>query len=283
MFVTIVEVGPRDGLQNEKGFVTTEKKIELVNRLNETGLSCVEVTSFVSPKWIPQFSDAEKVYQECQHLPGIRYPALVPNEQGLLRALACGVNEVAVFIAASETFSQKNTNCSIADSLERIKPVIQKSKKAGVRTRAYISCVFGCPYEGDIEISAVSSLCQSLENIAVDEISLGDTIGVAYPEQVIQRLQSLKSIVSVEKLALHLHNTFGRAISNIEAGLSEGVKTFDSSIAGLGGCPYAKGATGNVATEEVIKFLHEKGYETGIDLEKIFSVKAFVEAEIRNR
>ncbi|MDX2416152.1 MAG: hydroxymethylglutaryl-CoA lyase [Xanthomonadales bacterium] len=265
-FVTIVEVGPRDGLQNEKLKLSTSVKIELIERLANCGIPVIEAGSFVSPKWVPQMVDSESVMKGLKPLPGTRYPVLVPNLKGYQRAVDAGATEIAIFTAASESFSQRNTNCSIAESIERLEPVTQLAKNSGIKIRAYVSCVLGCPYEGVIETDAVSMLCMKLMKLGCDEISLGDTIGVGTPAAANSLINAVSSEVPVGQLAVHFHDTYGQALANILACLDAGIRTIDSSVAGLGGCPYANGATGNVASEDVIYMLHGLGLTTGIDL-----------------
>lgn len=272
--VTIIEVGPRDGLQNESYFISTDDKIELIDSLSLTGLSHIEVTSFVSPKSIPQLSDNHQVFQSIQKYPSINYSALVPNLKGMMAALEAGVKDIAVFTAASEQFNQRNINCSIAESLERIKPVIHLAQQNNVNIRAYISCVLGCPYEGHIPANKVAHISQFLIDLGVDEISLGDTIGVGTPKQTQQVLDEILKIVPLNQLAMHFHDTYGQATANIYASLNYGVNRFDSSVAGLGGCPYARGASGNVATEDVLYLMHGLGINTGVDIFKIVDIGA---------
>lgn len=270
--VTLVEVGPRDGLQNEPQFLATEKKIELINQLSETGLTRIEASSFVSPKVIPQLCDHTQVFQSIIRNPAIRYSALVPNEQGMQGALAAHVEEIAVFTSASETFCQRNIHCSIQESLTRFEPVIQMAKTHHILVRGYISCVLGCPYEGHIDFEKTAALTQTLINMGCDEISLGDTIGVGTPKQTQSLLEAVMIRISSEKIAMHFHDTYGQAIANIFASLQYGISIFDASIAGLGGCPYAQGATGNVATEDVLYLMHGLGIETGVDIFKIAQI-----------
>ncbi|MDB5492489.1 MAG: Hydroxymethylglutaryl-CoA lyase [Micavibrio sp.] len=274
--VRIYEVGPRDGLQNEKEIVPAAVKIELINRLSETGLTHIEATSFVSPKWVPQMADAAEVMAGIVRKPGVSYPVLVPNEKGMEAAIIAGAGEIAVFASASETFSQKNINCSISDSLERFIPVIAVAKQHNIKVRGYVSCVVGCPYEGDIAPPAVADVSAILSAMGCYEISLGDTIGVGTPEKIEAMLHAVIVKVPVEDLALHCHDTYGRALSNIETGLKLGVAVIDSSVAGLGGCPFAPGASGNVATESVLAKLNSLGIETGVDLEKITEAARFI-------
>ncbi len=268
-FVTIVEVGPRDGLQNEKQKLSAATKIELIERLALCGLPVVEAGSFVSPKWVPQMADTADVMKGLKTLHGTRYPVLVPNMAGFERAVDAGAKEIAVFTAASESFSQRNTNCSIAESIKRLDPVIKAAKSSGIAVRAYVSCVLGCPYEGEIKTEAVSEVCIRLEQLGCDEISLGDTIGVGTPALANALVQTISSVVPVEQLAVHFHDTYGQALANILACLDAGIRIIDSSVAGLGGCPYANGATGNVATEDVVYMLQGLGLDTGVDLAEL--------------
>ena len=265
-FVTVVEVGPRDGLQNEKLKLSTATKIELIERLADCGVPVIEAGSLVSPKWVPQMADTDAVLAGMKPLPGTRYPVLVPNLKGLERAVDAGVTEIAVFTAASESFSQRNTNCSIDDSLTRLEPVLEQAKSNGIRVRGYVSCVLGCPYEGEIKADAVAAVCAQLMRMGCDEISLGDTTGVGTPALANALVNTLSAVVPVEQLAVHFHDTYGQALANILACLDAGVRIVDSSVAGLGGCPYANGATGNVASEDVVYMLHGLGLTTGIDL-----------------
>tara|TARA_B100000780_G_scaffold273209_1_gene236465 strand:- start:177 stop:1079 length:903 start_codon:yes stop_codon:yes gene_type:complete len=276
-FVKIYEVGPRDGLQNEKQNIPTAIKIDLINRLSDTGLRYIEATSFVSPKAIPQLGDAAAVMHDINRKPDIHYPVLVPNMRGMEGALAANVTEIALFTAASETFTQKNINASIADSFERFAPVITVAKDNNIRVRGYVSCVLGCPYEGEIDPAKVAEVAKRLLDAGCYEISLGDTIGVGTPEKTKRMIRAVLDVgVPLEKLALHMHDTYGQALANIYAGLQMGVSTIDSSVAGLGGCPYAKGASGNVATEDVLYMLAGLGCETGIDLQKIIKTAWFI-------
>lgn len=274
--VTVVEVGPRDGLQNETTIVPTNKKIEFINLLSHTGLSVIEATSFVSPKWIPQLADGSEVFQKIKKYPHIRYPVLVPNLKGFEAALKAGVKEIAVFTTASEQFSQKNTHCSVSESVSRIKEVIVTATKHHIRVRGYLSCVLGCPYEGEIDYSKTAALAEALMSEGCFEISLGDTIGVGTPLKTKMLIETVSRIVPVEKLAVHFHDTYGQALVNIYTALSLGVSTVDSSVAGLGGCPYAAGASGNVATEDVIYMLHGMGIETGVDLADLLNVSDYI-------
>ncbi|HKC44546.1 MAG TPA: hydroxymethylglutaryl-CoA lyase, partial [Burkholderiales bacterium] len=274
--VRIVEVGPRDGLQNEPKSVPTVTKVELVERLADAGLPAVEATAFVSPKWVPQMADHTAVLKAVRRKPGVAYPVLVPNMKGFEAAAAAGAEEIAVFGAASETFSRKNINASIAESLERFAPVCEAARARGIRVRGYISCVVGCPYEGAVESEAVAEVAKRLAAMGCYEISLGDTIGVGTPGKVQRMIEAVAREVPIAKLAAHLHDTYGQALANIYAALELGVATVDSSVAGLGGCPYAKGASGNVATEDVVYMLHGLGLETGVDLDRIIDAGEFI-------
>jgi len=280
--VTIVEVGPRDGLQNEPHIIPTAIKIDFINRLSKTGLKTIEVGSFVSPKRIPQLSDSREVFSGIQKLPDICYSVLVPNVQGMETAVASGVTHIAVITTVSETFSQKNTHCSIAESLKRIEDIIQIAKQHSIPVRAYISCVLGCPYEGEMTIASVVNLAKQLWAMGCYEISLGDTIGVGTAGQAQALVSAVSTEVPIQKIALHFHDTYGQALANIVACLELGVEVIDSSIAGLGGCPYAKGASGNVATEDVLYLLQGLGIETGIDIKALIEVSRFV-AEFTGR
>jgi len=274
--VRIVDVAPRDGLQNEPKSVPASVKIELIERLQDAGLAAVEAAAFVSPKWVPQMADHAEVMAGIRKRPGVAYPVLVPNMKGFEAARAAGAEEIAVFGAASETFSRKNINCSIAESLERFAPVVEAARKQGMRVRGYISCAAGCPYEGEVEPAAVADLAGKLYRMGCYEVSLGDTIGVGTPRKIRAVIGAVAKKVPIGKLAGHYHDTYGQALANIYASLELGVRTFDSSVAGLGGCPYAKGATGNVATEDVIYMLDGMGIHTGVDLEKLFRAGEFI-------
>lgn len=267
--VRIVEVSPRDGLQNEKTMVSTADKIELVNRLSDCGLKTIEAASFVSPKWVPQMADAAEVYAGIDKRPGIAYPVLVPNLQGYQRARAVGVEEIAVFTAASEAFNQKNINASIAESLARFAPVMEAARNDGVRARGYVSTVLGCPYQGEVPLSDVVRVAKDLFAMGCYEISLGDTIGVGTPAKARAMLQAVAKEVPMDALAIHFHDTYGQALANILACLEEGVSVVDAAVAGTGGCPYAVGASGNVASEDVAYMLQGMGIETGIDFTKL--------------
>ncbi|WP_374476416.1 hydroxymethylglutaryl-CoA lyase [Zoogloea sp.] len=274
--VRIVEVGPRDGLQNEKQIVSTDTKVELIARLGAAGLPAIEATSFVSPKWVPQMGDNAEVMARIARLPGVDYPVLTPNLKGFEAALAAGAKEVAVFGAASESFSQKNINCSIAESLDRFVPVVEAAKAAGVRVRGYVSCVLGCPYEGEVAPEAVAGVAATLFDMGCYEVSLGDTIGTGTPGKTRGMLDAVARRVPIDKLAGHYHDTYGQALVNIYASLQAGVATFDASVAGLGGCPYAAGASGNVATEDVVYMLDGLGVETGIHLDALVETSAWI-------
>ncbi len=265
-FVRIVEVGPRDGLQNEKQQVATADKIELIDRLTATGLRSIEATSFVSPKWVPQLADAAEVFAGIHRKPGVSYPVLVPNEKGYERALAVGATEVAVFTAASEQFNRTNTNAGIEESLQRFEPILARATKDGVRVRGYVSTVLGCPYQGEVPLADVVRVATRLHAMGCYEISLGDTIGVGTPHKARAMLQAVAAELPMAALAVHFHDTYGQALANIATCLEEGVRVVDSAVAGTGGCPYARGASGNVASEDVIYMLHGMGMSTGVDL-----------------
>lgn len=281
-FVKMVEVGPRDGLQNEKPSLPAATKIELIERLANCGLPVVEAGSFVSPKWVPQMADSGTVMKGIKKLPATRYPVLVPNMAGFERAIEAGAKDIAVFTAASESFSQRNTNCSISESIARLDPVIKAALSSGINVRAYVSCVLGCPYEGDIESSAVSDICMTLKQLGCDEISLGDTTGVGTPALANALVQTVSSVVPVEKLAVHFHDTYGQALANILACLDAGIRIIDSSVAGLGGCPYANGATGNVATEDVVYMLQGLGLDTGVDLSELAKTGNWISNQLQH-
>jgi len=267
--VRMVEVGPRDGLQNEPAMVPTEVKVGLIDRLSDAGLPAIEAASFVSPKWVPQMADGKEVMAAIKRKSGVRYPVLTPNLKGYEAALAADCDEVAVFVAASETFSRKNINCSIAESLDLAKPVLAAAQADGVRVRGYISCVLGCPYEGEIDPERVRDVAEALSSMGCYEISLGDTIGTGTPGKTQKLVTTVAAAVPVAEQAGHFHDTYGQALANIYAALELGVATFDSSVAGLGGCPYAKGATGNVATEDVLYLLDGLGIESGVDMTRL--------------
>lgn len=280
-YVTIVEVGPRDGLQNEKLKLPASTKIELIERLAQCGLPVVEAGSFVSPKWVPQMADTADVMNGLKTLPGTRYPVLVPNMAGFERAIDAGAKEIAVFTAASESFSQRNTNCSIAESIERLDPVVNAAQSSGIKVRAYVSCVLGCPYEGEIKTEAVSEVCIMLKQLGCDEISLGDTIGTGTPALANALVQTVSTVIPVEQLAIHFHDTYGQALANILACLDAGIRIIDSSVAGLGGCPYANGASGNVATEDVVYMLQGLGLDTGIDLAELADIGNWISNQLQ--
>ena len=264
--VRIVEVGPRDGLQNEQVDIGTANKIELIDRLSRTGLRSIEATAFVSPKWVPQMADAAEVLAGITRAPGISYPVLVPNEQGYQRARAAGAAEVAVFTAASEAFNLKNTNATVAQSLERFRPVLERANADGVRVRGYVSTVLGCPYQGEVPLADVVRVARDLHAMGCYEVSLGDTIGIGTPAKARAMLRAVAAEVPMDALAIHFHDTYGQALANVLACLEEGVSVLDSAVSGAGGCPYAKGASGNVASEDVVYMLHGLGIRTGIDL-----------------
>ncbi len=278
--VRIVEVGPRDGLQNEAEVAPTAVKIELINRLADAGLPAVEATAFVSPKWVPQMADNASIMAGIRRKPGVAYPVLVPNMKGFEAALAAGAREIAVFGAASEAFSRKNINCSIAESLARFEPVASAAKQHGLCVRGYVSCVAGCPYQGTVEPAAVAKVAAELYRIGCYEISLGDTIGVGTPGKIQAMLSAVAKVVPMGKLAVHFHDTYGQALANLYAAMELGVATIDSSVAGLGGCPYAKGASGNVATEDVLYLLSGLGIHTGIDLDLVYEAGRYICAQL---
>ena len=274
--VRIVEVGPRDGLQNEPGLVSAAVKIELVDRLTQAGFQYIEAGSFVSPKWVPQMADSASVMAGITRRPGVSYPVLVPNMKGLEAALACDITEVAVFASASEAFSQRNINCSIAESLERFAPVIEASRARGIKVRGYVSCVLGCPYQGEVDPQAVADVSSRLKEMGCYEISLGDTIGTGTPRAAVTMVEAVMHRIPVAQIALHFHDTYGQALANILACLALGVSVVDSAVGGLGGCPYAKGASGNVATEDLLYMLHGMGIETGVDLDATVTIAHFI-------
>jgi len=274
--VTLVDVGPRDGLQNEAQPVPAATKIELVHRLQAAGLREIEVTSFVSPKWVPQMADNAEVMAGLTRQPGVRYSVLTPNMKGFEGALAAKADEVVIFAAASEAFSQRNINCTIAESIERFRPVAEAARAHGMKVRAAVSCALGCPYQGDVSIAAVDDVVQRLLDIGSHHIGIADTIGVGTAGQVQRVIETALKRVPLAELSGHFHDTYGQALTNIHACLQLGVHTFDASVAGLGGCPYAKGATGNVATEDVVYLLHGLGIHTGIDLDALVDAGAFI-------
>lgn len=278
--VRIVEVGPRDGLQNEANLVRTATKLALIERLAACGLRSIEATSFVSPKWVPQMADASEVYAGLRRHPGVAYPVLVPNEAGYERARAVGVEEIAIFGAASEAFSRKNINASIAESLERFRPVCERAKADGVRVRGYVSTVLGCPYQGDVPLAEVVRVARALDELGCYEISLGDTIGVGTPRAARAMLQAVADVIPMERLAVHFHDTRGQATANVYACIEAGVRVVDASVGGLGGCPYAAGASGNVATEDVTYLLQGLGMHTGIDLDALVDTARWISGEL---
>jgi len=282
--VRVYEVGPRDGLQNEPDRLTTEVKLELIERLAGAGLRRIEAASFVSPRWIPQLADGEALAAMLPQLPGVVYSALVPNEQGYERFRKAGsIRVAAIFLSASETHNRKNLNCSIAEQLERIRPVAARVKADGFGLRAYVSTVCGCPDEGAVAVSAVVDLTRKLFALGATEVSLGDTIGVGHPPQVRELVRAVEGAVPLDKVALHLHDTWGRAVANVEAGYEAGVRTFDTSVGGLGGCPYAPGASGNAATEDVVDLFERAGISTGVDLDRLVDVSQWLEEEVLDR
>jgi|TARA_R110000822_G_scaffold59736_32_gene149196 hydroxymethylglutaryl-CoA lyase len=274
--VKIVEVGPRDGLQNEQQPISTEVKIELIHRLADAGVSYIEAGSFVNPKWVPQMAGSDAVFQGIERKAGVTYAALTPNLQGFERAVSVNVSEVAIFAAASEAFSQKNINCSIDESLDRFASIMEAAKAAGLPVRGYISCVVGCPYEGEVDPRKVAEVAARLDDMGCYEVSLGDTIGVGTPGSIVRVIEAVAERVSIHKLAVHLHDTYGQALANIYAALQMGIDVVDSSVAGLGGCPYAKGAAGNVATEDLVYMLNGLGIEHGVDLDKLIVAGRFI-------
>ena len=276
MNVRIVEVGPRDGLQNEPREVPTGIKVQLIERLADAGLPAVEATAFVSPKWVPQMADHTEVLERIRRKPGVDYPVLAPNLKGFEAARAAGATEVAIFGAASESFSRKNINCSIAESLDRFRPVADAARQAGVKVRGYVSCVLGCPYEGEVPAAQVARVAKALYGMGCYEVSLGDTIGTGTPAKTKAMIQACAAEVPMGKLAGHYHDTYGQALANIYASLEVGVRTFDASVAGLGGCPYAAGASGNVATEDVVYMLNGMGVSTGINLDELVDIGRWI-------
>lgn len=279
--VKIVEVGPRDGLQNEAEIISTETKIAWINLLSETGLKVIEPTSFVSPKWVPQLADAADVLSGINKKPGVQYPVLVPNVKGLENALAAGAKDIAVFATASEQFAHKNTHCSVAESIERIAKIMKLAKQHEVNVRAYLSCVLGCPYEGEVAPEKTAALAHTLWDMGCNEISLGDTIGVGTPFKTQHLIEVITEKIPIQHFAVHFHDTYGQALANIYAALEMGITTIDSSTAGLGGCPYARGASGNVATEDVVYMLEGMQIKTGIDLKKLIAAGQFISEKLR--
>lgn len=278
--IKVVEVGPRDGLQNEKQLLAAATKIELIERLAACGLGVVEATSFVSPKWVPQMADAAEVLAGLKRRSGVSYPVLVPNVQGLERALAAGVGEIAVFTAASSAFTQKNINCTVSESIERLRPVIEQALAQGLRVRGYVSTVLGCPYQGEVAVSEVVRVSRLLTDLGCYEISLGDTIGIGTPLKARAMLRAVAQEVPLTQLAVHFHDTRGQALANILACVEDGVRVVDASVSGLGGCPYAKGASGNVATEDLVYMLHGMGFETGVDLDALVDTARWISGEL---
>lgn len=279
--VKIVEVGPRDGLQNETGTIPTSVKVSLINQLSMCGLSVIEATSFVSPKWVPQLADSVDVLASIDKVGNVTYPVLVPNLKGYSNARAAGVDAIAVFTTASEAFSQKNTNCSVAESLQRVSEVVAAAKQDNINyIRGYVSCVLGCPYDGAVPYTKTAEITQQLLEMGCHEVSLGDTIGVGTPKQVNDLLDEILKVAPLDQIAVHFHDTYGQALANIYAALQAGVSTVDSSVAGLGGCPYANGASGNVATEDVIYMLNGLGIETGVDLKALVSAGQYITNKI---
>jgi hydroxymethylglutaryl-CoA lyase len=278
--VRIVEVGPRDGLQNEKAMLSAAMKVELIDRLSATGLGTIEATSFVSPKWVPQLADAAEVFLGIRKAPGVVYPVLVPNLQGYERAREVGATEVAVFTAASEAFNRANINASIDESIDRFMPVLERARADGVAVRGYVSTVLGCPYQGEVPVTDIVRVARRLHELGCHEISLGDTIGVGTPTKARDMLRAVAGEVPMNALAVHFHDTYGQALANILSCLEEGVRVIDSAVSGTGGCPYAKGATGNVASEDVVYMLHGMGMTTGIDLDKLVETGAWLAARL---
>jgi len=279
--VKLVEMGPRDGLQNEPGSVSTDVKVELVDRLSDAGFASIEAGSFVSPKWVPQMADTAEVMARIRRKPGVSYPVLVPNMKGLEGALAAKAGEVAIFAAATEAFSRRNTNCSIAESFDRFEPVCKAALDNGLLVRGYVSVVLGCPYEGDVKPEEVADVSKRLFDLGCYEVSLGDTIGTGTASRAQRMIELVARKIPVEKLAGHFHDTYGQALANIVATMEMGVATFDSSVAGLGGCPYAKGATGNVASEDVLYLLDGLGIETGVDMNRLLDAADFICAQLK--
>lgn len=281
--VRIVEVGPRDGLQNEKQPIDIATRVQLIDMLSAAGLNTIEAGSFVNPAWVPQMAGSEDVFSQINRLPGVRYVALVPNSKGFERAASVIANEVAIFAAASEGFSQKNINCSIEESLARFKPVMSAAKTAGIPVRGYISCVISCPYDGEVSPQKVADVSERLLAMGCYEISLGDTVGTGTPASVTRMLDAVLKIAPADKLAVHFHDTYGQALANIYASLQRGIAVIDSSIAGLGGCPYAKGAAGNVATEDLVYMLNGLGIQHGVDLNKLIAAGHFISEKLNRK
>ncbi len=275
-YVRIAEAGARDGLQNEKQVVPTAVKVELIERLADAGLQDIEAGSFVSPKWVPQMADSDEVIKRIRRKPGVTYGALVPNMQGYARAQAAGITEIGIFTAATESFTKANINCTIAESIERFRPVVEAARKDGVRIRAAVSCALGCPFEGEVPPAKVAEVAKLLDELGVDDVDLADTIGVGTPAKAQRMLAAAAGRVPMEKLSVHFHDTYGQALANTLACLELGVAAVDSAVGGLGGCPFAPGATGNVATEDVVYMLHGMGIETGVDLDKLVDAAFFI-------
>ena len=280
MNVTVVDVGPRDGLQNEARLVPAATKIALIDRLAAAGVPVVEATSFVSPKWVPQMADGAEVLAGITRRAGTRYPVLVPNEQGYARARAAGADHIAVFTAASDAFNRRNINCDIDESLRRLAPVIAAAKADGLPVRGYVSCVLGCPYQGPVPVGDVVRVADALARMGCDEVSLGDTIGVGTAAKAAAMLRAVAAAVPIDRLAVHFHDTYGQALANVYACLEAGVRVVDASVAGLGGCPYAEGASGNLATEDLVYLLHGLGLDTGIDLDALTDTARWINAEL---
>lgn len=280
MDIRIVEVGPRDGLQNEREIISTASKINLINLLAEAGLHHIEATSFVNPKWIPQLADAVDVLNGITHHPGVTYSALVPNRKGMERVRETNLRQIAVFMSASETHNLKNINKTIGDTFPVLQEVVDEAKSLGLQVRGYVSTVFGCPYEGEVPIESTLKVTDALFGMGVDEVSIGDTIGVATPKQVHEKLKELVRIFPTERLAAHFHDTRGTGLANVVAALDEGIRIFDSSIGGLGGCPYAPGAAGNIATEDLVYMLEGMGYSTGVNLDRLLQAGSYIQQEL---
>ena len=278
--IQITEVGPRDGLQNQPAFVSTQKKIELIDALSKTGLKTIEASAFVHPEWIPQLSDADEVFAAIQRVQGVTYTALVPNERGWFRALAAGVDEIAVLTAASESFCQQNTNTSLSGAIQRLKPIAEHANKSGVEIRGYISCVIACPYEGPTDLKAVRLITEQMLDMGISTISLSDTLGVAVPEDIQRLYSALDGVLTPEESVLHLHDTHGNALACAAEAMNCGVVQFDTSCGGLGGCPYAPGAAGNLATEDLVSFAHKNGIKTGIDFQLLAAASRVIEQEL---
>ncbi|MFA7415829.1 MAG: hydroxymethylglutaryl-CoA lyase [Rhizobium sp.] len=278
--VRIVEVGPRDGLQNEAVAVSPEARILFVEKLVAAGLKTIEVGSFVSPKWVPQMAGTDIVLRGLADREGIHFPVLVPNEKGLEAAMHAGAKEIAIFASASEAFSQKNINCSIAESIDRFRPVTERALAAGIRVRGYISCVLGCPYQGEVSMEDVVKVASALEAVGCYELSLGDTIGTGTPRKAKELIRAVASVVPVDRIAAHFHDTYGQALANLYAAMEEGISVIDAAAGGLGGCPYAKGASGNIATEAVVYMLHGMGIDTGVDIMRLLDAVEFIAGKI---